>query len=106
VQQRGASDARDAVAVTVPREVVEAAEQRQTAKITRGMRADPVGGIRVEEAPPGSVASEMHLQPGDLLKSVNNETVGAPEDFARIYRSEGMPGEFVVIRNGRELHRR
>jgi type II secretory pathway component PulC len=96
----------EAAAVIVPPDVVEAAEQRQITKITRGMRSDPAGGVRVEEAPPGSVANQMHLQPGDLLKSVNNETVSSPEDFARIYRAEGIPGEFVVMRNGREMHRR
>ena len=104
--QRDSSPVADAAVVTVPPEVVEAAEQRQTAKITRGMRADPAGGVRVDEAPPGSVVNAMHLQPGDLLMSVNNEAVVSPEDFARIYRAEGIPGEFVVMRNGRELHRR
>jgi S1-C subfamily serine protease len=95
-----------APAVTVPASVTEAAEQRQSAKITRGMSASPGGGIRIDEVPPGSVVAEMHLQPGDLLKSANNQTLSSPEDFARLYRAEGMPGEFVVVRDGRELHRR
>jgi S1-C subfamily serine protease len=90
----------------VPPEVTAASEQRQADKITRGMRADPSGAVRIDEAPPGSVVNQMHLQPGDLLKSVNNEPVSSPEDFARLYLAEGIPGEFVVIRNGRELHRR
>jgi membrane-associated protease RseP (regulator of RpoE activity) len=105
-QEKPLSNPREPAAVVVPADVVDAAEQRQFTKITRGMRSDPAGGVRVEEAPPGSVANQMHLQPGDLLKSVNNETVSSPEDFARIYRAEGIPGEFVVMRNGREMHRR
>ena len=105
-QQTPAAHPAEAAPVIVPADVVAAAEQRQITKITRGMRSDPAGGVRVEETPPGSVANQMHLQPGDLLISVNNETVSSPEDFARIYRAEGIPGEFVVMRNGRELHRR
>jgi S1-C subfamily serine protease len=70
------------------------------------MRSNPDGGIRIDAAPPGSVASQMHLLPGDVLKAVNNEPVSSPEDFVRIYRAQGEPAEFVVIRDGRELHRR
>lgn len=93
-------------AVAVPEDVQEAAERRQDAKITRGMDSNPGGGVRIESAPPGSVASQMHLQPGDVLRAVNNEPLSSPEDFARIYRAQGLPGEFVVTRDGRELHRR
>ncbi len=101
-----AAAAEGAAAAAVPAEVQEAAEQRQDAKITRGMQVNPGGGVRIESAPPGSPVSQMHLQPGDVLKAVNNEQLSSPADFARIYRAQGLPGEIVVIRDGRELHRR
>jgi S1-C subfamily serine protease len=102
----GAAPQDDATPPTVPLEVQEATDRRQSEKITRGMRSNPEGGVRIDATPPGSVASQMHLLPGDVLKAVNNQPVSSPEDFARIYRSEGAPGEFVVIRDGREIHRR
>ena len=101
-----ASAPQTAVPVAVPEEVQAAAEQRQNAKITRGMQSNPGGGVCIESAPPGSLASQMHLEPGDVLKAVNNQALSSPEDFARIYRAQGLPGEIVVIRDGRELHRR
>jgi membrane-associated protease RseP (regulator of RpoE activity) len=87
-------------------EVQEAVEQRQDAKITRGMSSNPQGGIRIDATPPGSVAEQMQLLPGDVLVAVNGAAISSPEQFARIYRSPGVQGEFVVIRDGREIHRR
>jgi len=91
---------------SAPADVLEATDRRQSAKITRGMREDPQGGVRIEEVPPGSVAAQMNLLPGDVLMDVNGVAISSPEEFARIYRSTGIQGEFVVIRNGREIHRR
>jgi S1-C subfamily serine protease len=95
-----------ATSTSAPPEVQEATERRQTAKITRGMSSSPEGGIRIDATPPGSVAGEMHLLPGDVLMSVNGAAVSSPEEFARLYRSGGVQGEYVVIRGGREIHRR
>ncbi len=89
-----------------PQEVQEATERRQSAKITRGMSSNPQGGIRIDAALPGSVAGQMNLLPGDVLVAVNGTPVSSPEEFARIYRTQGIQGEFVVIRGGREIHRR
>ena len=70
------------------------------------MLTNPGGGVRIEAAPPGSVAGEMHLLPGDVLMAVNGTAVASTEDFARMYRSGQVQGEYVVIRQGREIHRR
>ena len=86
--------------------MLEATDRRQAAKITRGMSSDPQGGIRIDAVPPGSVAGQMHLLPGDVLMAVNGTALSSPEDFVRLYRAEGVQGEFVVIRDGREVHRR
>ena len=82
-----------------------AADERQLAKITRGMSANPGGGIRVEATPPGSVTGQMRLRVGDVIVTVNGEPVSTPEEFARIYREQGVPHEFTILRNGREIHR-
>jgi S1-C subfamily serine protease len=91
---------------SAPPEVQEATDRRQTAKITRGMSSNPEGGVRIDAAPPGSVAGQMNLLPGDVLVAVNGAPVSTPEEFARIYRTQGIQGEFVVMRGGREIHRR
>jgi S1-C subfamily serine protease len=95
-----------ATPTAAPLEVQEATDRRQSAKITRGMSSNPQGGIRIDAALPGSVAGQMNLLPGDVLTAVNGTPVSSPEEFARIYRTQGIQGEFVVIRGGREIHRR
>lgn len=80
-------------------------DARQDAKIARGLRADPEGGLRVEDTPPGSLVEELRLLPGDVIVSVNGESVATPEDFVRIYRTQGRPTQMTVMREGRELHR-
>jgi membrane-associated protease RseP (regulator of RpoE activity) len=81
------------------------AEQRQENKLTRGLKARPEGGILVEAVPPGSVAGQLRLQVGDAIMTVNGEPVGSPEEFARIYREQGLPRQLTIIRDGREMHR-
>jgi membrane-associated protease RseP (regulator of RpoE activity) len=80
-------------------------DQRQVAKVTRGLTANPGGGILVESMPPGSVASQLRVQAGDVIVSVNGHAVTSPEEFARIYREQGLPRQMTVIHNGREMHR-
>ena len=80
-------------------------DQRQAAKIARGLSANPGGGILVEEAPPGSVAGQLRLQVGDVITSVNGEAVSSPEQFAGIYREQGLPRQLTIIRDGKEMHR-
>lgn len=45
----------------------------------------PGGGVRMEMAPPGSLAQKLGLQPGDVIKSVNGQAVASPGDLARLY---------------------
>ncbi|MBV9698406.1 MAG: PDZ domain-containing protein [Gammaproteobacteria bacterium] len=80
-------------------------EVRQDAKIARGLAVNPDGGLRVEDIPPGSVVEELRLLPGDIITTINGESVSTPEDFVRIYRAEGRPTQMTVLREGRELHR-
>jgi S1-C subfamily serine protease len=79
-------------------------DERQVAKITRGLTANPGGGILVEAVPEGSVASQLRVEAGDVIVSVNGATVTSPEEFARIYREQGLPRQMTVIHDGREMH--
>ena len=45
----------------------------------------PRGGVRMELAPPGSLAQKLGLQPGDVIKSVNGQAVASAGDLARLY---------------------
>jgi general secretion pathway protein C len=45
----------------------------------------PRGGVRMELAPPGSLAQKLGLQPGDVIKSVNGQNVASAGDLARLY---------------------
>lgn len=44
------------------------------------------GGVRMEAAPPGSLAAKLGLQPGDLIRKVNGQAVSSPGDLARLYQ--------------------
>jgi len=46
----------------------------------------PGGGVRMEAAPPGSLAQKLGLQPGDIIKRVNGQSVASPGDLARLYQ--------------------
>ena len=45
----------------------------------------PKGGVRMELAPPGSLAQKLGLQPGDVIKKVNGQVVAGAGDLARLY---------------------
>jgi general secretion pathway protein C len=45
----------------------------------------PKGGVRMDQAPPGSLAQKLGLQPGDVIKKVNGQTVASAGDLARLY---------------------
>ena len=45
----------------------------------------PGGGVRMEAAPAGSLAAKLGLQPGDLIRKVNGQTVNSTGDLARLY---------------------
>lgn len=46
----------------------------------------PGGGVRLDEAPPGSLASRLGLQPGDVIRKVNGQAVASTGDLARLYQ--------------------
>ncbi len=48
--------------------------------------APPQGGVRMDAAPPGSLASKLGLQPGDVIRRVNGQAVASPGDLARLYQ--------------------
>lgn len=45
----------------------------------------PGGGVRMDQAPPGSLAQKLGLQPGDVIKKVNGQVIASQGDLARIY---------------------
>lgn len=49
----------------------------------------PGGGVRMEAAPAGSLASKLGLQTGDVIKKVNGQAVASPGDLARLYQQFG-----------------
>jgi type II secretory pathway component PulC len=81
-----------------------AADQRQLSKITRGMSVAAGAGVLVEATPPGSVTGQMRLRAGDVITAVNGAPITSPEEFARIYREQGLPRQLTIVRDGREIH--
>ena len=45
----------------------------------------PGGGVRMDQAPPGSLAAKLGLQPGDVIKRVNAQAIASTGDLARLY---------------------
>jgi len=43
------------------------------------------GGVRMEAAPPHSLAQKLGLQPGDVIRKVNGQAVASAGDLARLY---------------------
>lgn len=44
------------------------------------------GGVRLDEAAPGSLAFKLGLQPGDVIKKVNGQVVLSVGDLAQLYQ--------------------
>ena len=66
----------------------------------------PGGGVRMEQAPPGSLAGKLGLQPGDIIKRVNGQAVASQGDLARLYTQFGTLSSIQaeVQRGGSTLH--
>jgi type II secretory pathway component PulC len=47
--------------------------------------AAPEGGVRMESAPPGSLAAKLGLQSGDVIKKINGKLVLSQGDLALLY---------------------
>jgi general secretion pathway protein C len=46
----------------------------------------PGGGVRMEAAPAGSLASKLGFQPGDVIRKINGQAVASTGDLARLYQ--------------------
>ena len=44
------------------------------------------GGVRLDEAPAGSLAARLGLQPGDVIRKVNGQAVASAGDLARVHQ--------------------
>jgi membrane-associated protease RseP (regulator of RpoE activity) len=72
-----------------------------------GMIGPPVkDGVRMEAAPPGSLAQKLGLQPGDIIKKVNGQKVASTGDLARLYTQFGQLSliQAEVLRGGATVH--
>jgi len=47
------------------------------------------GGVQVRDAPIGSLAQKLGLQPGDIISAINGQPVTGPGDLARFYGQFG-----------------
>jgi type II secretory pathway component PulC len=46
----------------------------------------PGGGVQLNAAPAGSLASRLGLQSGDVIRRVNGQSIGSQGDLARLYQ--------------------
>ena len=46
----------------------------------------PNGGVRMDAAPNGSLAQKLGLQPGDVIRKVNGQSIASSGDLARLYQ--------------------
>ena len=49
----------------------------------------PNGGVRIEQAPSGSLAGKLGMKEGDIIRNVNGQPVNSPGDLARVYQQFG-----------------
>lgn len=49
----------------------------------------PNGGVRMDAAPNGSLAQKLGLQPGDVIRKVNGQSIASSGDLARLYQQFG-----------------
>jgi general secretion pathway protein C len=45
----------------------------------------PNGGVRVEDAPSGSLSQKLGLQAGDIIANINGQPINSQGDLARVY---------------------
>jgi general secretion pathway protein C len=69
------------------------------------LKVEPGSGVTISQAPPGSLAQKLSLQPGDQIQRVNGQAVGSYEDLARLYQQFTGTGEVTLegTRNGAPL---
>lgn len=97
VQQRGGSS------FTLSRKELNLALQdaKQLANLGR-MSPQPGSGMLVDDAPPGSLASKLGLQAGDVVKNFNGQPVKSNEDVQRFVQQLGQLAQarVFVMRGG------
>jgi len=61
------------------------------------------GAVTVEAAPPGSTLATLGLQSGDVIRSINGQTVTSEADLSRIYQQSANADSIQaeVMRSGR-----
>ena len=71
-------------------------------KLAQQFGLDETAGLVVTEVVPGSVAARKGIQPGDLITSMNQQSVSTPEDFeTALKKADGKRGvAFEFIRKG------
>ncbi len=63
--------------------------------------AAATGGVQVKDAPQGSLAQKLGLQPGDIIATINGQPVTGPGDLARFYGQFGSTNSIrAEIRRG------
>ena len=62
----------------------------------------PSGGVRMEQAPPGSLSDRLGFKEGDIIRQVNGQPVNSPGDLARVYQQFGNLNQIraEVMRGG------
>ena len=65
----------------------------------------PGAGVVIAEAPAGSLAQKLSLQPGDTIRIVNGEPVTSQEDLLRLYQKFTSTGQVTLegVRKGAPL---
>lgn len=67
--------------------------------------AYPSGGVILEEVPPGSLPERLGLRPGDVVRQINGQLIGSPQEMPRIYQQFATGGvneaRLEVVRNGK-----
>lgn len=72
---------------------------------TGALSVHPGAGVKIDQAPEGSLARKLGLLPGDQISKVNGETVSTQDDLMRLYQRFGQVGQVTLegARNGSPL---
>lgn len=60
------------------------------------LTVSPGAGVTISQAPPGSLAQKLSLQPGDRIERVNGQGVETYEDLARLYQQFTSTGQVTL----------
>lgn len=70
-----------------------------------GISPAPGGGVQISDAPSGTLAQKLGLQPGDIISSINGQPVSSAGDLARFYGQFGSTNSIraEIKRGGQPL---